>query len=451
MTLERFQQAAARAAAVVRSLPRGSHWLLACDNDADGLCAAAVAAQALLRTGHRFTIRASRDKTEAHYRALFAEPWDGLMLLDKGTNHLPLLASLAQPGRPVVVVDHHNVPAERPAGVTLLNPRSEGLDGSRDASGATTAVALALALCGEPALAWGPTGLAGAVGDWQHMGGWQGWNLEVLQRCRAAGHLRLVAMPPLIGLGLAEALANRKPPIPGAATPAAARALLEAAGVPADLEVDELDEDGRTRLVSAMVAAHLAAGAKPPPPSELVVPVDFSARLNRSLRQVFRVVDACGRGGAAATALAFLMGDPTAAAEAQAKFTEYRDALLDGVRTLRDGGAERRGAMQVAWTRNPDHTGMVAGIGMAHVVDARLPLVVLSRRPDGLVQVSTRGTHALVAAGLDLGAACHAAANAVACEGGGHPDAAGAVIPEAKVELFLAALDAALGRQKVAA
>jgi hypothetical protein len=442
-----FQQAAARAAAVVRSLPRGSHWLLACDNDADGLCAAAVTAQALLRTGHRFTIRASRDKTEAHTRALFAEPWDGLVLLDKGTSHLALLASLAQPSRPILVVDHHNLPQERPAGVTLLNPRAEGLDGSRDASGATTAVALALALCGEPALAWGPTGLAGAVGDWQHMGGWQGWNLEVLQRCRAAGHLRQVWMPPLLGLGLAESLAYRRQ-VPGTDTPAAARRLLEAAGVDPDLEVDELDEEGRTRLVSALAAAHLAAGAKPPPPDQLVVPVDFSARLGRSLRQVFRVVDACGRGGAAATALAFLMGDPAAAAEAQAMFAAYRAALLEGLQALREGGAEQRTAMQVAWTRTAEHTGMVAGIGMAHVVDPRLPLVVLGRRADGLVQVSTRGTHAQAAAGLDLGAACSAAARAVGSEGGGHPEAAGAVIPAEAVEPFLAALDAALARQR---
>ncbi|MEA3203984.1 MAG: single-stranded-DNA-specific exonuclease [Thermoplasmata archaeon] len=446
---ERFQQAAARAAATVRSLPRGAHWLLACDNDADGLCAAAAMAQALLRTGHRFTIRASRDKTEAHYRALFTEPWDGLMLLDKGTSHLAVLSSLAQTGRPVVVVDHHNQHGPVPSNVTLLNPRAEHLDGSRDASGATTAVALALALCGEPALAWGPIGLAGAVGDWQHMGGWQGWNLELLQRCRTAGHIRQVPMPPLFGMDLADALVREH--APGAATPAQARGLLEAAGVDPDREVDELDEEGRTRLVSALVAAHLAAGLPPPPPQALVVPVDFSARLGKSLRQLFRVVDACGRAGAAATALAFLMGDAASSAEAHALFAAYRSALLEGVRGLRDGGTVPRAAFQVAWTRSPEHTGMVAGIGMAHVVDPRLPLAILAHRPDGLVQVSTRGTHEQVAAGLDLGAACHAAAQAVGSEGGGHPVAAGAVVPEGKVEAFLAALDAALAAQAKAA
>jgi hypothetical protein len=33
-------------------------------------------ARALARIGHRFTVRASRDKTEAHYRSLFDEPWE---------------------------------------------------------------------------------------------------------------------------------------------------------------------------------------------------------------------------------------------------------------------------------------------------------------------------------------------------------------------------------------
>jgi len=101
----------------------------------------------------------------------------------------------------------------------------------------------------------------------------------------------------------------------------------------------------------------------------------------------------------------------------------------------------------VAWTRNADHTGMVAGIGMTHIVDAHRPLCVLATRPDGLVQVSTRGTHEQVAAGMDLGAACSVAARAVGCEGGGHPVAAGAVVPAQRVDDFVAALDAELARQ----
>src|SRR5688572_23165445 len=177
MGLAEFQESAARAAALVRSRPRGTRWFLACDTDADGLCAAAVCAAALRHVGHRFTVRASRDKTAAAYRGLFEEDGDGYIVLDKGTSHLADLAEGSlRTGRPVVVIDHHNLgsgPSAAPDGVTLLNPRASGLDGSRDASAATAAQAFALALAGETAWQWGPVALAGAIGDWQHMGGWQ--------------------------------------------------------------------------------------------------------------------------------------------------------------------------------------------------------------------------------------------------------------------------------------
>ena len=50
----------------------------------------------------------------------------------------------------------------------------------------------------------------------------------------------------------------------------------------------------------------------------LGVPREYNARLVASLRQVFRVVDACGREGQAATGIAYLMGDAAAKSEAVA-------------------------------------------------------------------------------------------------------------------------------------
>ncbi len=449
--VSRLVLSARQAAAAIRARPPGTRWLLDCDNDADGLCAAAVTALALLRAGHRFTIRPSRDKQEAHYRALLAEPVDGFLTLDKGTSHAAQLAADPQrKGRPVVVVDHHNVPAAAHDGVVMLNPRTVGLDGSRDASGATTALALALELAGPTAWTWAPIALSGAVGDWQHMGGWQGWNLAVVQEATKQGHLRMVAMPRFIGVSLAEALSHARPAIPGLqGDPQASAQFLASIQVDADAEVEELDVEARTRLVSAVVARHLAHGASGAGLDRLVGPLEWNVRLDASLRQVFRLVDACGREGNPQAALAWLMGDAAAKAEVTACFQSYRQALSAGVRALRDGGVAKRQALQVAWTERADYTGMVAGIGMTHIVaDRSRPLAVLAPRPDGKVQASTRGTHEQVAAGLDLGAACSVAAQAAGSEGGGHPVAAGAVIAKETVEPFLAALDAALIAQK---
>jgi RecJ-like exonuclease len=212
--------------------------------------------------------------------------------------------------------------------------------------------------------------------------------------------------------------------------------------------VEELDAEARTRLVSAVVARHLAHGSRGDGLDRLVGPLEWNVKLDASLRQVFRMVDACGREGNPQAAIAWLMGDPSAKAEVVACFQRYRQALAGGVRALRDGGVTARQAVQVAWTERADYTGMVAGIGMTHLLaDRKRPVAVLAPRPDGQVQASTRGTHEQVAAGLDLGAACSVAARAAGSEGGGHPIAAGAVLAKETVEAFLAALDAALDAQ----
>ncbi len=456
--------AALDAAVAVRARPPGTRWLLSCDTDADGLCAGAVAFQALRRIGHRAIVRPSRDKTEAHYRSLFAEEVDGHILLDKGTSHLGALAEGARAtGRPVVVLDHHNLVGETSgftdasategraqwdAGVHLVNPRAVGLDGSRDASAATTAVAFAIALVGDDALAWAPTGLSGAIGDWQHQGGWRGWNQELVERSRAAGHLRPVRLPRFIGVDLAEALTRFRPAIPGlSGDAAAARSFLQALSIEAGAETEDLDAEARTRLVSAVALRLLSAGERDAIPA-LVHEDLWNVRLGTSLRHVFRIVDSCGRERCPGTGIAYLLGDPAGKADALAAFARYKAALRDGVERLRTEGTRIRRALQAAWTERHDYTGMVAGLGMTVVVPDRVrPLCVLARRPEGNVQVSTRGTEDQEKAGLDLGEACRKAAAAVGSEGGGHPVAAGAVIAAEKVETFLQALDDALVEQ----
>ncbi|MEA3136004.1 MAG: single-stranded-DNA-specific exonuclease, partial [Thermoplasmata archaeon] len=373
MGLSEFQESAARAAALVRSRPAGTRWFLACDSDADGLCAAAVTAAALLKVGHRFTVRASRDKTAAAYKALATEDCDGYVVLDKGTSHLVQLADVARTtNRPVLVVDHHNVPEDAgrvlgPGGeagplLALLNPRASGLDGSRDASAATTAVALAVALCGDAAYAWGPIGLAGAIGDWQHMGGWKGWNLAVLERSASLGHVKVIPQPAFIAVTLAEAIARFQPAIPGVhGDPAAAAAFVRSLGLDTEAEVEDLTPEQQTRLVSACTLRLLAAGDDGTKAARLVLPTEHSAKLGTSLRHCFRIVDACGRMGETGTGIAFLLGDKAARSDAVGCFLQYRQALAAGVRRLRDEGTKPMRAVQVAWTDDPAYTGMVAG------------------------------------------------------------------------------------------
>jgi single-stranded-DNA-specific exonuclease len=255
--------------------------------------------------------------------------------------------------------------------------------------------------------------------------------------------------PAFIAVTLAEAVARFTPAIPGLhGDPAAAARLIDQLGLDPDSEVEDLRPEQQARLVSACALRILEGGGSDADVARLTLATEHDARLGTSLRHVFRIVDACGRSGAAGTGIAFLLGDKAARAEALSCFTAYRTALAAGVRRLRDEGTQVRRALQVAWTDDAAYTGMVAGIGMTHVVrDRSRPVAILAPRGDGQVQASTRGLDEHVASGLDLGRAVHAAAAAVGSEGGGHPVAAGAVLPAAQVDRFLGALDDALAGQ----
>ncbi len=438
--------AAAIAAQTIRSRRR---WFLAADSDADGLTAAAVMATALARAGIGFQVRNSRQKDEAAYLALESMACDGYVLLDKGSSHLDVLAELGRrTGRLVVVVDHHGLPDKIPEGITLVNPRNLGMDGSRDACAATTAFAVALAL--DPRnLDLAGIALAGAVGDWQHRGGWQGWNKQIIDQALAAGHLEERHGPALIGTDLVDALTHTDPPTPGmVGDHDAARAFLETLGMEGVRDVEELAPDAQSRLLSAWTLHHLQHGSPPDVVDRLTRRALWDRRTGTGVRHLFRLMDACGRTGQAAVGLGFMLGDKAAEPDVREAFADYAGRLHAAVQRLRMEGSDGLQACQVAWTDDPALTGMVGGIGMTHVLaDRHRPAVILAKRPDGDVQVSTRGTHEAVEAGLDLGDAVRSAASTVGRDGGGHPVASGTVIASADVDAFLAALDASLVAQ----
>ncbi len=448
-----FHDAAARAAAAIQALPAGSRWFLATDVDADGLAAAAVMSKALHRAGYAYTVRASRDKSLDALMAVVEQDVDGVMFLDKASGHADVLAARAgELGRRVLIIDHHNLPKSPvPDGPALMvNPRAEGLDGSQDACASTTALAVALALGGDRNLDLGPSSLVGAIGDWQHVRGWQGWNRQIVERCLESGHLVEKPAPRLGGGPLASAVARYKHvPVPGlTGDVAGSAAFLEGLGFNPEDPIDSLDDDGLTRLMSVLVARQLLEGAETGDVQRLVGALQVHAHLQLSLRAIFGIVDACGREGRSGLGLAFLMGDREAARGARSVYADYRRAIRKGLERLQREGTTRLAALQWAWTDRPAYTGMVAGLGINHVLqDVSVPVVMLAKRDDALVQISHRGEAHMVDAGLDLGVAVQAAALQAGGEGGGHPVAAGAVIPEDQVDGYLAALDKVLQEQ----
>jgi single-stranded-DNA-specific exonuclease len=91
--------------------------------------------------------------------------------------------------------------------------------------------------------------------------------------------------------------------------------------------------------------------------------------------------------------------------------------------------------------------GIVAGmvLGSGNVADD-VPIIAMMRS-EGDVKASARGNQRMVDRGLDLSKAMREAAESVGGTGGGHNVAAGATIPEPKVNDFIQALDGIVSKQ----
>lgn len=398
-------------------------WHLHGDVDADGLSAVTVMRQALIGIGKQVSTSVSRDKTAHSYKAVFTTNAEAILFLDKGSNQAETIAELGEKhGKWVGIIDHHGVPAV--VTIPMVNPRLCGLDGSLDASAATTAAAVALHL-GLP-LETAVLGLIGAIGDWQHMGGWRGWNKELLDQGLKAGVLAKQRQLRLVGLSVAEAL-DRSGWIDESG-----KEFMEKHGLPLAGDVDSLGPHEAT-LRKALKAVGAAD-------------VDHNVIVHHGmdLQRIFRVVDACGREGHPQVGMDFLLDRIP---DAEVYFDRYAEAIGDNLERLATVGTRKLCAVQHFHATGAAYTGMVGGIAMTHALhDKSVPICVTADAGTRL-QVSTRGNQAMIEAGLELGVAVAQAAEAVASEGGGHTIAAGAVIPKAALEEFLQALDEALFQQ----
>jgi RecJ-like exonuclease len=79
--------------------------------------------------------------------------------------------------------------------------------------------------------------------------------------------------------------------------------------------------------------------------------------------------------------------------------------------------------------------GVIAG--MLYPSGRQKPIVAIALDSDGQIKVSTRGTKKLVLSGLNLGLALRDACAFVGGIGGGHAIAAGATLPQGKLNEFL--------------
>jgi len=400
--------------------------------DCDGITSGSIVAGSLEKAGKPFRTQVVRKLDSAFLASIAREPEIIFVDLGSGTREIEGLSGN------VVVIDHHQ---PKTTAHLQANPHLFGFDGGTDLSAAGCAYFVFREFV--------ELGIVGAIGDVQAP--LRSLNALMLSAAVSQGAVAVEKDILLFGRNSRPLrqflLYADEPYLPGlTGQEDACNSLLQELGIEQKngekwRTYSDLSFEEKRTLVSSL-AELLALRSSPQAASRLVgdtynllsMP---QGTLLRDASEFSTLLNACGRNGRPELGVSVCLKRTGAYDEAQALLAEHRKNLRAGIefasKNTIDLGKflflDARGII-------PDSIiGVVAGMLFAGT--RQKPILALSLEEKGKIKLSTRGTRKLVEAGLNLSAILAECCAQVGGVGGGHNIAAGATIPEEKLEEFM--------------
>jgi len=424
----KLEEAVKYAADLLFTLPKKSRVRVIGHVDADGISAASIIAIAIARAGYNFHVSIKR--TEANLiDEIEKEENELIIFVDIGSSYLEEMEKLKCN---VMVLDHHLMEGEVPSNVMYVNARLYGLDGSREACGASIAYAFAMAM-DERNVDLSQLAIAGIIGDKQVF---QGYNKKVVEDGIGNGFVEEREEYILDGRSLREVLENSlEPYFTGFSN---ASPFLEKLDIEPYKKFGELKEGERKRLLSALTLKLLEQGCH-----EIEWKRKFYyGKKYGNLHDLSSKLNACARLNEASTGMALCMGDSYAMENAVIIQEKYRDEIRKEMRELEKMQPEEKDNFIYFHISHAPLAGVLAGLSLKYLPQFQKgkPVLALAIK-NGKIDISARADEKMVENGINLGEAIKRAAEKVGGIGGGHPIAAGGKIDKEKEEEFLEELD----------
>jgi RecJ-like exonuclease len=413
--------------------------------DADGISAAAIMCHALLRQGFDVHTTLMRNPFTMGLERLSLETNDFIIFTDMGSGQLSMIESLKAQ---IIIIDHHQVEYTKiPDRILQINANLCGINGNYEACGATLSYAIAKKLNAKN-IDLAAFALAGATGDKQYIGGFRGFNKQILDEA-VNKHI----ITPVTGLKLSEgplseALYYSVDPFYAnlSGHKDAIEEFLTTLKIDTKMSYQQLSSDERKTLHSMLMLRLVEQGCEPNILDTVIRERYESFYTHGELETFADLLDSCGKGGNRGIGLAMCLGDDEAYASARLLEKTYKQQILDELLNLEKNGVKDAASFRYFYTDHSSLGGVIGGIVTNFFLDKEKPLLSIAKKPDEL-HVSARGNQYLVDKGLDLGAAMQQAARALNGHGGGHKIAAGATVSTAVEIDFIAQVDEIISSQ----
>ena len=407
-------------------------------NDADGISAAAVIANALTEENVQFHATLIPRLKEDIVHQLRSEKNDLFIFSDMGS---PFIKEFNTYKHDVIVADHHQVnDTEADSNVVHVNPHLFGVDGSKDLCGAGSAY-LTIRDLDKKHLAY--YALVGAFGDMQGQDGFTGVNKLILDDALDSGNLEIHEGLKIVSKStepIFKSLAYTfSPPLPGISGDLdGAREFLERMNLSYGIKFTDLEDEEKDLLKDALI------NINPDIFGDCYTVVKESPML-RDLEEYSYILDACGKNKKQGLGLSIALGEKDQALDAALRLQrQYRDQIVKGLEWVKREGAQQLNSIQYLYSEDKvlkSVMGTIASIGLSvDLLDNSKPVLGLSRLHRD-IKISGRTTRDMVAKGVNLGKALQDSSNNFGGTGGGHDIAAGAMIPYDSKDNFLHLVD----------
>ena len=411
--------------------------------DADGVSAASIIAQTLLREGKEFRATLFTTLNDYNMDIIRSTKADCIIITDLGASYIDQLDAMKQD---IVVLDHHTIISEAQR-ICYANRHLYGIDGMTSGCGATMALLFSVTMNKRN---WDlvQVAFAGIAGDRQHINGLSGLNTYLLEQGKKRGFVE--EMPgSLIPAGdlMTQLFLTTDPYIRGVSgNEAGVAKLLDDAGIDRGKSYMDLTDDERRKLSSLIAVRLTQQGMLEQSMNEIARNRYYLKGLDMDAEYLSSVLNSCGRSGFGGMGISAGMGDrKSIELGANLMKDSDKDLVLNMVELDKKGLNQRK---HFQWFDSSDSgfTGMLCGISMQCIGDPNKPTIGMNRSKEP-VNLSSRGMWCQLDKGIDLAVAMREACNTVGGDGGGHRIAAGGSIPSEKVEEFLDVLDGILEKQ----
>ncbi|MBO6083674.1 MAG: DHH family phosphoesterase [Candidatus Methanomethylophilaceae archaeon] len=415
--------------------------------DADGISAAAIVREALRRLGKELDMTIFHTLSVNEIGITEGIDAECVVMTDMGTSYLQ---RLSDKGWDIVILDHHRIPADTEIpereGFAFVNPLSYGIDGSRNACGASMAYLFALAL-DENNTDLVPLALSGMFGDKQHLGGFQSINKCIVDSAVENGTIeRIPNLAYPSGMTFYQAIMSCPEPYLINTTGQADRVtrFVKSCELKMTDSPNSVAQGAIDRFAEELAARMRRNGVTEEIIKETFGDRYYSPRYGLDVSELSSILDGCGRRDAYASALEAC--DTLDFTFASVKSQEFSEKLIKAIEPAFRNMVTMEN-IQYFVIREKGLAGGIASAIVRYLGNPEKPVIGITLTEEGRTDLSSRGTMHMIERGLDLSSAMNTVCAEMGGQGGGHVIAAGGTIPPGTEGEFVRRIDSFIGDQ----